>query len=184
MNILCNLKDLKNMSALPILIGAAALFFVVSSKKSTSKNSSTKKEDEIIYKAGDLQLKPTPSKGFGINSKVCTQDQYLNDKGDCSAFWNSDTEQLVSDAIHEEVLKLKNQSFDALCVDSGEFGNITPNQTPIKIARTVIQKLWPVLAKHSLPPKESDPKWIYTIWTRVINIYSHQICGFENKDPD
>lgn len=175
------------MSALPILLGATALFFVISSKKST-------KSDKKIEPKGapnDSEVDPygvkkiaLPGSNLGeLKSKVCTQDQYLNSQGDCSSFWNANTEQLVSNALHVEVKKLKNQSIDAICIDSQEFGKIIPNQTPIKVSKNVIYNLWPVLKDYPLPPKPSDPVWIQTIWVRVVNIYTKVICGFENKDP-
>lgn len=178
------------MSSLPIILGAAALFFVVSSKKTTSAKSSQLKEEDIKPPGDgseklDLKISPIqlPSTEKGKKSNICTDNEYLNNKNECASFWNDSTEDLVIDALQEEVYKLKNQSIEAICSDSEEFGKIIPNETPIKIARTVIKRLWPVLEKHTLPPKETDPKWIKTIWVRVINIYVREICGFDSKDP-
>ena len=171
------------MSALPILLGAAALFFVVSSKKSTKSDKKIEPKDTQGLEVGIKKIAlPGPNLG-GLKSKVCTQDQYLNSQGDCSAFWNANTEQLVIAELQKEVQKLKNQSIDAICVDQEEFGKTIPNQTPIKISKAVIYTLWPVLKNYPLPPKPSDPVWIQTIWVRVVNIYTKIICGFENKDP-
>jgi hypothetical protein len=171
------------MNALPLILGAAALFFVASSKKPQSTSSKKDSETKPDVDLNEVKKIALPSKGFGLKSKICTDDQYLNSNDECTSFWNAQTPAIVLTAIQAEVAKLKNQSFDAKCVDSGEFDNIIPNQTPINIARTVIYKLWPEVKNKSLPPVDSDPKWLHTLWTRIINIYSKEICGFENKDP-
>lgn len=88
----------------PIIIaGLAAL--VLFNSKSTVKSEKSEKNTKSEY-------------GTFKGTAVCTNLQYKNEKGKCEAFWiEGETDQFVLDEINNQIAKLQDQSFEALCAD-------------------------------------------------------------------
>lgn len=149
----------------PIIIaGLAGLLLLTSKSSKESKKSSNKGIG-----------------GFKTDETKCTKFQYKDSKGQCIAFWvEGETDQFVLDEINNQIQKIKDKSFESLCIDkvidviNSEYA---PNDNLLKIVKEVIHKLWPQISINQLPPGPKAPESLKEIWYRVNKIYSTKICG-------
>lgn len=147
----------------PIIIaGLAALVLFAPKSSSKSKKNSKKTID-----------------GIG-NKVICTQLQY-NDKNKCIDFWiEGETDQIVLNEIKKQVEKLKDNSFEALCVNKEKDpinSEYIPNDNLQQIVKQTIHNLWPSVSIDSLPPTPKSPEWLKILWVKTNTIYAQKICG-------
>ena len=161
------------MDALPLiaLAGAAFLFLGKKSANSTNTNSnSDKKDGDNVVISGDIKL------------ITCKPNQFKNN-GICEDFWvDNVTDLLVSQSIDALIeSKYKGKSWDDMCADKKVNNGVIdfqPNTNSIAIVKKLIMDLWkPVITSKMLPPTNSSPEHIKTIWKRVTAIYFNKVCG-------
>lgn len=155
----------------PIIIAGLAGLLLLASKSS----SQTKKSTDIPPNNG---LDKLDNKTKEIK---CTKLQYKDNKGKCIAFWiDGETDQFVLNEINNQIQTLKDQSFEAICVNkvidevNSEYA---PNDNLLKIVKETIHKLWPEISISQLPPVSKSPEWLKEIWYKTNMIYSTKICG-------
>lgn len=142
----------------PIIIAGLAALVLFGSKSETKSNKSSSDSDKS---------KLDPFKGVA----VCTNLQYKNEKGKCVNFWvDGETEEYVLIELNNQINNLQDDS--KIC--SGEFSK---NDIGMNIVKNTITKLWPTIAKTSLPPKGNSPEWLKKIWGRTLAVYASKICS-------
>lgn len=161
------------MDALPLIALAGATFLFLSKKSASSTNTnsdSDKTTGDKVVVSGDIQLITCKPNQFKIN-------------GVCKEFWiDGDTDLAVSQALDTLIQsKYKGKSWDDMCadkkVDNG-VADFQPNANSIAIVKKIIMDLWkPVITSKMLPPTNSSPEHIKTIWKRVTAIYFNKVCG-------
>jgi hypothetical protein len=171
-------------NTIPVLaVGAFILMSAFSKKSGGSSNSKTEPndgKDEINPKSAKY-VPPITPEPKDANLILCKENEFYNPQTkQCEPFWvDGQTDNMVYEHFNKIINENKlNGDINKICIDVYENGEAQQNKLAQDIIKKTITDLWEEVPMSALPPKESSPKWLKTIWTRVTNLYYKKICNF------